>query len=146
MPADPPPDVAGLCLDGADAVVISAAENAALCEVMGVSPPAGGEAHPSYFYSATQVGMGLTVAQLCAACGFDVEDGPMLAGSEARFHAPLMTETPYRVRGEIVSLARKASRKLGSMDLLEYRLRLVAPDGAVAVETTNLWVLPRGGA
>jgi hypothetical protein len=146
MPADSPPDVAGLVLDGAEDVVIAAAENAALCEAMGVAPAADGQAHPSYFYSATQVGMGLTVAQLCAACGFDVEDGPMLAGSEARFHAPLLTDTPYRVRGEIVSLTRKASRKLGSMDLLEYRLRLVAPGGAVAVETTNQWVLPRGGA
>jgi hypothetical protein len=146
MKADPPPDVAGLVLDGAEDIVISAVENAALCAVMGVPPAPGGEAHPSYFYSATQVGMGLTVAHLCSECHFDVEDGPMLASSEAVFHAPLLTETPYRVRGEVVSLTRKASRKLGSMDLLEYRLRLVAPDGTMAVETTNLWVLPRGAA
>jgi hypothetical protein len=127
-------------------VVISAAENAALCRCLGVEPDTGGEAHPSYYYSATQVGMGLTVAELCARCAFDVEDGPMLASSEAEFHAPLLTETPYRVRGEIVSLTRKASRTLGTMDLLHYRLRLVGPDGTTAVETTNVWVLPRGTA
>jgi hypothetical protein len=60
------------------------------------------------------------------------------------FHAPLSTETPYRVRGEVVSLTRKASRKFGVVDFLRYRLRLVGPDDATVVETTNVWALPRG--
>jgi hypothetical protein len=141
---DTPPDVAGLSLDGTAPVVISAAENKALCESLGSQPSATGEAHPSYYYTATQVGMGLTVAALCAKCDFDVDDGPMLASSEAQFLGRLMTDTPYRVQGAVTSLTRKNSRKLGVMDLLDYRLRLIDPSGATVVETRNLWVLPRG--
>ncbi|RYD54381.1 MAG: hypothetical protein EOP60_07705 [Sphingomonadales bacterium] len=138
------PDVAGLSLDGSEPVVIDPAENRALCATMGVAPDPGGRAHPSYFYIATQVGMGLTVRALCQACDFDVSDGPMMATSGATFHAQLMTAQPYLVRGRIESLTRKQSRRLGWMDLLDYGLRLETPDGICAVETRNLWVLPRG--
>jgi hypothetical protein len=113
---------------------------------MGVSPAADGSAHPSYYYTASQVGMGLSVAELCATCEFDVNDGPMLASSEARFFVPLQTGVPYFVRGQILGLTRKNSRKLGKMDVLDYRLRLVDPNGTVVVETVNVWVLPRGAA
>src|ERR1700679_2746419 len=109
--------VAGLSLDGREPIFISAAENAELCASMGVQPAPDGTAHPSYFYTTTQAGMGLTVAELCAKCGFDVEDGPMLANSEVRFLQPLMTETPYLVHGKVESLTRKASRKFGEMDI-----------------------------
>jgi hypothetical protein len=140
------PHVTGLKLDGSETVRISAEENRALCATMGVEPDPAGKAHPSYFYIATQVGMGVSVAQLCAACAFDVRDGPMMATTGARFHQPIMTEQAYRVSGEIVSLERKQGRKLGVMDLLEYRLRLETPDGECVVETRNIWVLPRGAA
>jgi hypothetical protein len=138
------PDVAGLKLDGTEPVRISAEENRALCATMGVEPDPSGRAHPSYFYIATQVGMGISVAQLCAACDFDVKDGPMMATTGARFLQPIMTEQDYWVRGEILGLERKRSRKLGVMDLLDYRLRLETLDGAGVVETSNVWVLPRG--
>ncbi len=145
MGVDGPPNVAGLSLNGRGPIVISAAENSALCEGMGVAPAAYGQAHPSYYYTATQIGMGLTVRELCAACDFDVEDAPMMATSEARYLKPLMTETPYWVRGHIESLVRKRSRKLGVMDLLDYRLELVDRDGDTVLTTTNVWVLPRPG-
>lgn len=143
MRANAPPNVAGLSLDGKEPVVISAAENRALCEGMGVAPATDGQAHPSYYYTATQVGMGLTVRELCAACDFDIDDAPMMATSEARYLMPLMTETPYWVRGRIESLVRKRSRKLGVMDLLDYRLRLVNRSEKTVLETLNVWVLPR---
>ena len=38
---------------------------------------------------------------------------------------------------------RKRSRKLGVMDVLTYRLRLVDADATVVLETDNVWVLPR---
>lgn len=87
--------------------------------------------------------MGKSVAGLCAACEFDVEDGPMIASSKVVFSRALMIEQPYWVTGEIKSLTRKRSRTLGAMDLLEYALRLALPDGALVLETTNVWVLPR---
>lgn len=140
----PPPQVAGVSLDGERIFVISAEENTALCRSTGVEPAPDGAAHPIYYYIATQVAMGKTVAGLCAACEFDVEDGPMMGSSGVRFSTPLKIGQPYRVTGEILSLVRKRSRKLGVMDVLTYRLRLhEAASGAAVLETDNVWVLPR---
>jgi hypothetical protein len=137
------PQVAGVSLSGTAPYTISAAENAALCASIGVRPAADGSAHPIYFFIATQVGMGQTVAGLCQVCEFDVEDGPMMASSRVTFQRPLRTGQPYHVSGEIVSLVRKPSRKFGVMDMLEYELRLSLPDGSPVLSTTNVWVLPR---
>ena len=87
--------------------------------------------------------VGQTVAGVCEACEFDVEDGPMMGSSGVKFDAPLMVGTSYKVTGEILSLIRKRSRKLGVMDVLTYRLRLHLLDGMQVLETDNVWVLPR---
>ena len=139
----PPPQVVGIRLDGTKRYVISEQENRELCQSTGVAAAGDGTAHPIYYYVATQVAMGKSVAELCAVCDFDVEDGPMMGSSEVRFSVPLRTDTPYVVSGEIMSLERKRSRKLGVMDVLTYRLRLHDPDGSAALETDNVWVLPR---
>ncbi|WP_380879730.1 hypothetical protein ACFB49_23920 [Sphingomonas sp. DBB INV C78] len=139
----PAPDVAGTSLDGTRVFTISAEENAALCRSTGVEPAADGSAHPIYYYIATQVAMGKTVAGVCDTCEFDVEEGPMMGSSGVRFDAPLKVSESYKVTGEILSLVRKRSRKLGVMDVLTYRLRLHTLDGAKVLETDNVWVLPR---
>jgi hypothetical protein len=142
----PAPDVAGTSLDGTKLFTISPEENAALCRSTGVEPAADGSAHPIYYYIATQVAMGKSVAGLCEACEFDVEEGPMMGSSGVRFTSPLMVGESYKVTGEILSLVRKLSRKLGVMDVLTYRLRLhPAAGGDALLETDNVWVLPRGG-
>lgn len=140
MIADPP-DVAGHSLSGTT-YTVSAADNAKLCASVGAVPANDGTAHPIYFYVATQVAMGVSVAGLCALCDFDVKDGPLLAGCQADFAGPLMINTEYAVAGEIISLTRKTSKKLGIMDLLEYRLSL-SHDGKTVVTVTNNWILPR---
>jgi hypothetical protein len=139
----PAPAVAGLSLSGASTYVISADENRVLCSTLEATPAADGSAHPVYFFIATQVGMGMTVAELCRACDFDVEDGPMIASSNVTFSRPLMTRQAYRVTGEIVSLTRKRSRTFGVMDSLNYVLRLALSDGTPVLETSNVWMLPR---
>lgn len=139
----PAPDVAGTSLDGTDLYVISAEENAALCRSTGVEPASDGTAHPIYYYIATQVAMGKTVAGVCETCEFDVEDGPMMGSSGVVFQEPLKVGVPYTVTGEILGLVRKRSRKLGVMDVLDYRLRLHDASGKAVLETTNVWVLPR---
>ena len=140
----PAPDVAGTSLDGTKIFTITAEENAALCRSTGVEPADDGSAHPIYYYIATQVAMGKTVAGVCETCEFDVEEGPMMGSSGVRFQAPLMVGDSYRVTGEILSLVRKLSRKLGVMDVLTYRLRLHRQaDDTCVVETDNVWVLPR---
>ena len=67
----------------------------------------------------------------------------MMGSSGVKFDAPLMVGTSYKVTGEILSLIRKRSRKLGVMDVLTYRLRLHLLDGMQVLETDNVWVLPR---
>jgi hypothetical protein len=140
----PAPDVAGTSLDGTSIFSISADENAALCRSTGTQPATDGSAHPIYYYIATQVAMGKTVAGVCETCEFDVGDGPMMGSSGVRFSGQLMVGQDYRVTGEILSLVRKKSRKLGVMDVLTYRLRLhPAAGGDAVLETDNVWVLPR---
>lgn len=143
MELPPPPDVAGTSLAGSEPYIISAEENRALCESINTTAATDGTAHPIYYYIATQVGMGQTVAGVCEICDFDVEVGPMMAGSKVKFQQPLMTDQPYIVGGEITSIARKKSRKLGVMDLMTYDLTLSLPDGTPVLITTNSWVLPR---
>lgn len=140
----PAPDVAGTSLDGTEIFTIDVEENAALCRSTGVEPAADGSAHPIYYYIATQLAMGKTVAGVCATCDFDVEDGPMMGSSGVRFSGQLKVGEDYKVTGEILSLIRKKSRKLGVMDVLTYCLRLhPAAGGAAVLETDNVWVLPR---
>ncbi len=138
-----PPRVDGISLSSDAPYVIAATENRELCLSIGVEAAIDGSAHPIYFYIATQVGMGMTVAGLCEACEFDIKDGPLLASSNVVFCQPLLTEQPYFVSGQILSLSRKLSRKLGVMDMLEYELRLALPNGDAVLRTTNSWVLPR---
>lgn len=138
-----PPTVAGLSLAGRSVYVINPEQNRAVCESLGAVPPEDGSAHPIFFFIATQVGMGLSVVELCAICEFDVRDGPMMASSHVDFARPLMTATEYRVQGEIRSLTRKSSRKFGVMDLLDFELRLVGADGEPVLSCTHVWVLPR---
>jgi hypothetical protein len=139
----PAPDVAGTSLDGTDTYVITADQNATLCRSTRVEPETDGSAHPIYYYIATQVAMGKTVAGVCETCDFDIADGPMMGSSGVVFSTSLKVDTPYTVRGEITGLVRKRSRKLGVMDVLDYRLRLIDPAGVQVLETANVWVLPR---
>lgn len=139
-----PSDVVGLSLDGSEPYVIAAEENRALCATMGREPAADGSAHPIFYHVATQVGMRLTIGELCAACGFDIADGPMLGSTRVEFARPLMTDQPYDVRGRVVAIVRKPSGKFGLMDLLTYNLKLVLPDGEAAVSVTHTLILPRG--
>ena len=122
---------------------ITREENLALCDAVGTDPDPSDRAHPIFYFIATQVGMGLTVAELCARCNFDVDDGPMLTRSDAVFEGELQVDTDYAVSGEIVSLVRKPSRTFGAVDLLTYRLRMECEQDGTSVVTTNQWILPR---
>jgi len=139
----PAPAAAGISLDGTKVFTITAEENAKLCRSTGSEPASDGTAHPIYYYIATQVAMGKTVAGVCEACEFNVDDGPMMGSSGVKFTKPLKVGESYKVTGEILDLVRKRSRKLGVMDVLTYRLRLHKLDGTQVLETDNIWVLPR---
>ncbi len=143
MSSQEPPQVAGISLSGNDPYTIDADENLRLCQSIGAVPDATGHAHPIFYYIATQAGMGKTVGGLCAACDFDVDDGPMMGTSKVTFFNAMLTDQPYLVTGQILGLVRKASRKLGVMDIVEYELHLEHPDGTRVLTTSNTWILPR---
>lgn len=138
----PPPNVRGFRLDGSGTYVITPEENAALCRSVGAEPASDGTAHPIYYFIATQLGTGPTVDEFLGACDFDVADGPMVLGTAVSFNQPLKVATPYSVKGEFISLTRKQSRRIGVMDLLDYRLLLHDGDDVV-LEVTNTLALPR---
>ena len=92
----PAPNVAGTSLDGTKIFTISLEENAALCRSTGVEPASDGSAHPIYYYIATQVAMGKTVAGVCETCEFDVEEGPMMGSSGVKFTEQLMVGESYK--------------------------------------------------
>ncbi|HEY5754336.1 MAG TPA: hypothetical protein VIU34_00875 [Steroidobacter sp.] len=142
MSGEQPPAVAGTRLPGGE-YRISAEENRALCESLHAKPASDGRAHEIYSYIATQSGMGVSVDGLLAICEFDAADGPMLGSSNARYLSHLRTDETYRVSGDILSLTRKQSKKLGTMDILEYRLTLSRASGEPVLEVTNTWILPR---
>lgn len=123
---------------------IARRENAALCAAVGVEADPEGRAHPIFYYIATQVGMGMSVASLLELCDFDVADGPMITGSSGHFAGELMVEEDYRVDGEILSLLRKPSRTFGFADTLRFRLTLSTLDDTTKLECVNEWILPRG--
>ena len=142
MAGEQVPPIAGTVLPGGE-YRISRDENRALCEALHTEPAGDGTAHEIYSYIATQSGMGLSVDGLLALCQFDAADGPMLGSSNSRYLAPLRTDETYRVSGEILALTRKHSKKLGVMDILEYRLAMSRASGECVLEVTNTWLLPR---
>lgn len=138
------PNVGGRTLPGGE-YRISTEENLRMCEALYTEPAADGSAHPIYGYVATQSGMGVSIDGLLEICEFDVADGPMIGGSNARYFCEIQTNETYRVSGKIVSLTRKTSKKLGVIDVLEFKLTLARVSGEAVVEVTNTWILPRRG-
>jgi hypothetical protein len=123
---------------------ITAADQAHLAAALGGEY--GSDPHPIWAYIAAQRGIGIGVAELCALADFDVNDGPMLGSVALRFSGPLELGVEYAVTGEIVGYERKHGRTAGTFDVLTFRERLVAPDGAEVASTTNTFILSRRDA
>jgi hypothetical protein len=119
---------------------ITADEQARLADALGSE---GDGAHPVWAYIATQRGIGIGVAELCALADFDVADGPMLGSVELTYAGRIEVDVPYRVTGEVVGVERKQGRKAGTFDVLTFRERLIDPAGAEVAAATNTFILPR---
>lgn len=120
---------------------VSAAEDRELREVIDAAASPGKEAHPLWAYIATQRGIGISVADLCALADFDITDGPMLGSTELEYGAPIMIGATYRVTGEVVGVERKHGRS-GTFDVMRYRECLLDGDMLVAAATST-FILPR---
>jgi hypothetical protein len=128
----------------AGSFTITAADQEELAAALGTG--ASPDPHPIWAYIATQRGIGIGVAELCALADFDVDDGPMLGSVELTYSAPIALGVEYTVTGEVVGIERKHGRTAGTFDVLTFRERLLAPDGVEVASTTNTFILPRRDA
>ena len=140
----PAPAVAGVPFPGGT-YTIEPDENATVCRLLGADPAADGSAHPIYGYIATRVGCGYGVEEILAVAEATTADGPMVGSLELDYRTPLRVGVSYEVAGEFTGAERKEGRRIGVFDLLEFELRLNAPDGTLALVCSQSWVLPRRG-
>ncbi|MCW2983866.1 MAG: hypothetical protein JWR63_1436 [Conexibacter sp.] len=108
-----------------------------------VCAPSADQAHPAWAYIATQRGIGIGVAELCALVDFDMADGPMLGSVRMEFAQPIELGRAYRVTGEVLGVDHKEGRRTGPFDILAFRERLLAEDGSEVASSTNTFILPR---
>ena len=74
--------------------------------------------------------------------GSDINDGPLLAESSIELHRPLAEDADYEVRGEIESVERRRSRRIGPIDRITCRFDLFQA-GDLAATVTNVFAVPR---
>lgn len=137
----PLPELAGRELPGGR-YRISATEAAELLQlaqggVQGV--------HPAHATVVSLRSLGLSIGELCALCHFDLADGPFLGELSIDFHAPLALEVDYQVEASIEGLTRHASRQLGTLDKLRFRVSIRTLMDQPVADLLYLWILPRGG-
>jgi hypothetical protein len=113
-----------------------------LLAALGSRAPEDGSAHPLATWLIAMGGIGVSIAELFAAAGVPLEDGPMLGSAELEQERPLAIDATYAVTGQVTELVEKTGRKLGRFDVLTIRLE-VAQDGARAARLTCSMILPR---
>lgn len=102
------------------------------------------EPHPVAAFILANRGIGISLADLFALFGSDINDGPLLAESQIELHRPLAEDADYEVRGEITAVERRQSRRIGPFDRITCRFDLFQ-DGTAAATVTNVFAVPRPG-
>jgi len=105
------------------------------------SPPRP-EPHPVAAFVLANRGIGISLADLFTLFGSDINDGPLLAESSIELHRPLAEDADYEVRGEIESVERRRSRRIGPFDRITCRFDLFQ-GGDLAATVTNVFAVPR---
>lgn len=88
--------------------------------------------------------LGFSIGEMCALCDFDLADGPLLGELDVEFDEPVRAGIRYVASGTIESYERVASRRLGHIDKLCFRVSLVTSDGSPVARVRYTWLLPRG--
>jgi hypothetical protein len=113
-----------------------------LLAALGSDAPRDGSAHPLAAWLVAMGGIGMSIAELFAAAGVPLEDGPMLGSAHLAQERPLAVESIYSVTGQVTDLVEKTGRKLGRFDVLTIRLDVADAD-AHAAQLTCSMILPR---
>ncbi len=126
-------------------VAIAHWENVLLSDVMGVPPLPDGLVHPTAIFHVSLAGAGVRIGELFEL--FHAESDEAVRGGEFtwEFGRPLREEMRYRGSGEVVSVVRKQSRKLGPMDAVTFRFELHDDaDGELVARVHATWLFLRG--
>lgn len=97
--------------------------------------------HPVWVVIGALRGMGMTLEQLTALA--DAGEGTLLGEAELEQSQPLRTGVTYTVRGAITDLVRRQSRKIGTIDLLTFRIEILDDAATTVAATTQVFILPR---
>ena len=100
------------------------------------------EPHPVAAFVLASQGIGVSLADLFALFGSDINDGPLLAESAIDLHRPLAEDADYEVRGVIEAVEHRQSRRIGPFDRITCRFELYQA-GELAATVTNVFAVPR---
>lgn len=100
-------------------------------------------AHPLFAYMAVARGKGITWDEVFAICGATAADGPMFGEHETEIMRPLQVGETLAVSGSFVLAERKTGKKIGTFDVVGFRLDLADGTGARVASTYNSIVYPR---
>lgn len=125
-------------------VTIEHWEAALTAETAAVPPLADGIAHPVSLFHVPLNGVGMRIADFFVLFKADSDEAVRAGEFHWRFSRALREGVPYRASGEVVSAERKESRKLGTMDLVTFRIDLHDEgDGGHVASASYTWLLLR---
>lgn len=109
------------------------------------SPPlADGIAHPVCLFHVPLNGVGMRIADFFVLFKADSDEAVRAGEFRWSFKRALRENVPYRASGEVVSVERKESSKLGTMDLVTFRIDLHdQADGGQVASASYTWLLLR---
>lgn len=124
-------------------VTIEHWESTLIAETASSEPLPDGQAHPLCLFHVPLNGVGMRISDFFVLFKAANDEAVRAGEFNWRFSRPLRENVPYRASGEVVSVERKESRKLGPMDLVTFKIDLHDEEGHVATATYT-WLLLRG--
>ena len=86
--------------------------------------------------------IGYTLDEFFKFLKFDVKKGPMLGQCNINFYKSLEVETKYNVKGKIISIDYKKSKKIGDIDIVKFIVEIFLKEEKITNVEYTL-ILPR---
>lgn len=102
-----------------------------------------GMLHPAWIFIIGLRGMGMTLDEFMQLAGSSADSGVMFGETVIEQFEPLSIGEDYAVRGEIVDVLRREGKRIGTFDLVTFRLEIVDDTGRSFGAATNSFVFPR---
>tara|TARA_B100001057_G_scaffold488112_1_gene571924 strand:+ start:618 stop:1040 length:423 start_codon:yes stop_codon:yes gene_type:complete len=68
---------------------------------------------------------GISLDELFKLLDFDVSKGPMLGQCDVSFNSKIMLNQKYDVKGRIISIDHKKSKKIGDIDIVKFVVEII---------------------